>query len=106
LKFNGVIIAKYLDSSQHFYPTIVLHQIITNDTLRFYLIHEKSQLYEFLEKGDIISKKANLNILTIKRSGAVLSKKIDFGCKDTLAKRSIRFSSANVSDFVELNCGL
>jgi hypothetical protein len=82
IKFNGRIIDKYLDSAEHLYPTIIIKQIDAKEFIHINLIHEKSDLFNYLQIGDTISKRKDQNIITIIRQADTIIRNIDFGCID------------------------
>ena len=54
LVFNGVIINKYYDKTEHSYPTLDL-KALTNDSIqKINLIGEKSNLFNMLQISDTI----------------------------------------------------
>lgn len=86
IHFNGKIIEKYIDQYEHLYPTIILRQNEMEKPYKFRIINEKSNLYDFLKVGDIISKDTNRNEVRIIRDNDTIYKEIDFGYKQNTNK--------------------
>lgn len=86
IHFNGKIIDKYIDQYEHLYPTIILRQNEMEKPYKFRIINEKSNLYDFLKVGDIISKDTNQNEVRIIRVNDTIYKEIDFGYKQNTNK--------------------
>lgn len=82
LTFDGIVIGKYYDKSQHSYPTIELKSLHENSIQKIYLVGEKSNLFNLLSKSDTIFKKKNSALVLIKRNGLFSNlSKANFGCK-------------------------
>lgn len=86
IHFDGMIIDKYIDQYEHLYPTIILRQNEMEKPYKFRIINEKSNLYDFLKVGDIISKDTNGNEVRIIRGNDTIYKEIDFGYKQNTNK--------------------
>ena len=85
LNLDGIIINKYYDKSEHSYQTIELKSLYDNTIQKFYLVGEKSNLFNLLCKSDTILKKKHSNLVLRKRKGIYLIvTKADFGCKENL----------------------
>ena len=79
--YNGVVINKFIDSTQHNYPTVVIRQI-DNSIYKFDLTHDKSGLYGFLLIGDTLVKRKGSYNINVSRYEMEKTFELDYGCED------------------------
>jgi hypothetical protein len=79
LYINGRVINKYIDSTQHSYPIV----LITNINLasqKLNLAFDTTDSYLLINIGDSLLKKRDELLLVIKKRKKTIKKIIDFGC--------------------------
>ena len=81
VSYKGVVINKFIDSTQHNYPIVVVRQI-DNSIYKFDLTHDRSGLYRFLQIGDSIVKSKGAYNIEVIRSGMERIFILDYGCDD------------------------
>ncbi|MEX0996973.1 MAG: hypothetical protein WDZ45_07985 [Flavobacteriaceae bacterium] len=64
-EYSGIVINKFIDKEQHDYRTVVIKQEDNEHTVIFSFV--MGGLYEFIEKGDTLSKKSGTLDLQLKR---------------------------------------
>jgi hypothetical protein len=80
--YDYVVINKYIDSSEHSYPTLILQN---KDGYRFKdldFIFDKSNFFYFLNIGDSIKKKKGEDMIRVINSKIDTVLKVDFGCDE------------------------
>lgn len=78
---NGKVAKVFIDSTHHNYETVEL--IVDGETRRnYFLLFEKSGLYNHLLPGDSIFKKENSLELSIVRGYEKIQWTLDYGCKN------------------------
>lgn len=81
IKFSGVVIKKYIDSSQHSSPILEIEDLITGKINTIYLFGDRSNTFEYLNRSDTIFKEAFSSRIQVKRNGTFEDLAfIDFGC--------------------------
>lgn len=81
LSYRGVVINKFIDSTQHNYPTIVIKKM-DNSRFKFDLTHDKSGIYNFLLIGDTIVKRKESYQIEVSRNGMKNTFVLDYGCDE------------------------
>jgi hypothetical protein len=79
-KYDYLILNKYLDSTQHSYPTLVMQDAKGNKFESQDLIMDNSGLFDFLITGDSITKKQGSDLVRVKNSKIDTTFQADFGC--------------------------
>ena len=74
------MINKYIDSSQHSYPTLILQDDRGDHFKNLDLIFDKGDLFDFLSVGDSIKKEKGTAMVTVINSKMDTTIKVDFGC--------------------------
>lgn len=81
IELNGKIIDKYINSSEHSYPMIIVgNKNLHNDTLNF--DSDTTNFFHFIQIDDDVQKKLNDNLIFVTRLNTVYKIKIDFGCEE------------------------
>jgi hypothetical protein len=81
MSFNGVILQKYIDSTQHSYKTIVIKNFGNTKPQELLLDFDRTNTYNMLKIHDTIYKEIHNDSLFIVRNNQKrLLSKIDFGC--------------------------
>jgi hypothetical protein len=62
---EGVVLRKYLDSTDHHYEKVVIENLSVNCNF----VSEKSRIYFFIEKGDSLYKPLNSTTISVYRKG-------------------------------------
>lgn len=78
--YDYLILNKYLDSTQHSYPTLVLQDAQGNKFENQDLIVDNSGLFDFLTIGDSIKKKQGTVLVRVKNNKTDTTFEADFGC--------------------------
>ncbi|WP_298341482.1 hypothetical protein [uncultured Algibacter sp.] len=78
--YSGLVSKKYIDSTNHLNKTIKLTKNKGKDIVIFN--YDKSGAYDYIQSGDIISKKSDNYDLIINRNGRVVVFEINYECKD------------------------
>ena len=78
--FNYLVVNKYIDSSQHSYPTLILQDKAGNQYKDYDLNFDNSAVYDLLSVGDSINKGIQTDLVRIKNSKIDTTVKVDFGC--------------------------
>jgi len=82
LNLNGVIINKYFDRTQHSYPTIEIRSIENDSIQKFYLVRDRSNLFNLLRINDTILKEIKYAVVFRKQNGEFIKlDSVDFDCK-------------------------
>lgn len=79
-KYDYLIVNKYLDSTQHSYPTLILQDAKGNKFESQDLIMDNSGLFDFLSIGDSIKKQKGTVLVNVKNSTTDTTFEADFGC--------------------------
>ncbi|PWU02597.1 MAG: hypothetical protein C5B52_05080 [Bacteroidetes bacterium] len=88
LELNGVVIAKYFDSMQHSYPTVIIKNIDSAKLITLNLVNDTSNSYLSIIVDDAIYKPKNqIEIMVKRKGGNSFTKKIDFGCKENILQK-------------------
>lgn len=83
LKLSGVIINKFIDSSEHSYPLIIIRDTLQKGKVAINLIYDTTKAYNILNIGDSIKKDFGSLYIQKKVSGKYLKlSRIDFGCDE------------------------
>ncbi len=64
-EYSGKVIDKFIDKEQHNYKTLIIKQVKTEHKVIFSFV--KDGLYDYIEKGDTLSKKSGTLDLRLKR---------------------------------------
>ena len=80
--FNYLLVNKYIDSTQHSYPTLILEDKNGNQFKDFDLVSYNSSLFDLLSVGDSINKEKQTDLVRIKNSRIDTTVKVDFDCDD------------------------
>lgn len=81
LKFSGVVVKKYIDSSQHSSPIVEIEDLMTGKIDTIYLFGDRSNAFDYLNRSDTIFKVAFSRRIQVKRNGTFENlASIDFGC--------------------------
>ena len=80
LTIDGIVSKKYIDSTQHSYPIIVIQNSHEKKLDTLNLVFEKTGAFQVISLYDTIQKKANDDVLIIISGTTHTSKRIDFGC--------------------------
>lgn len=78
--FDGFVVEKYIDSTQHSFPIIKIMNK-DNSMVELNLIRDSSNSFFNFNVGDTVIKKSGEKGLYIKKNGVFVEKIIDFGCK-------------------------
>jgi len=76
-KFNGIVVNKFLDSTNHRYQTLLLRDSTSQNILKIYFINEKSKFYLNVKKGDYIRKESGSLIISNMTTGIIDTLKFD-----------------------------
>ncbi len=79
-KYDYVLINKYLDSTQHSYPTLILQDSQGNKIKNQDLIKDNSGLFDFVNIGDSIKKKEGDSLVNVINNRLDTIIEVDFGC--------------------------
>jgi hypothetical protein len=79
-KYDYLILNKYLDTTQHSYPTLILQDATGNKFVNQDLILDRSELFDFLTIGDSIKKQQGTVLVNIINSKTDTTFEVDFGC--------------------------
>ncbi len=63
LKLNAIVIAKFSDSLNHNYNTLILKDIPTGHQIKLYIINESSGFYWHVTTGDCLNKESQSLII-------------------------------------------
>ena len=81
IKLNGIVLKKYIDSSQHSYPTIEVENLQDFKIEKLNLDLDTSGIYYKVNIYDTLAKEIGEDeIFVIKNKEKILLSKIDFGC--------------------------
>ena len=80
--YDYLIINKYIDSSEHSDPTLVLQDNKGYQFKNVDLIFDKTDLFDFLSIGDSIKKKKGADLIRVVNSQIDTTLKVDFGCDE------------------------
>jgi hypothetical protein len=81
INLNGILTNKFIDSSEHSYPILVINNFdSTVETIN--LVFDITNLFSVVDIGDSIFKKRNETWLEIKNNNKHFKRNIDFGCSD------------------------
>lgn len=80
-KYDYLVVNKYLDSTQHSYPTLVLQDSQGNIFQNQDLLMDNSGLFDFLTSGDSIRKQQGTVLVKVKNNKIDTTFKVDFGCE-------------------------
>ncbi len=81
IKLNGVVINKYVDSSQHSYKTIEVMDLKDSTVIKLILDFDTTNLFNHISLHDTIYKGKNEDsIFVIKGERNYFLSKVDFGC--------------------------
>lgn len=81
LSLNGIIISKYIDSSNHSFPTIEIKNFKSTNTEKLLLDLDTSNLYNQLHIGDTVLKPKNGDtIFRLESNKLHFISKVNFGC--------------------------
>ena len=80
--YDYVVVNKYIDSSEHSYPTLILQDKKGNSLQNVDLIFDKSDLFDFLSIGDSIKKGTGTDIIRVLNSKIDTTFKVNFGCDE------------------------
>jgi hypothetical protein len=81
LSLNGIVKSKYIDSSNHSFPTIEIKNFKSNNTEKLLLDLDTTNLYNQLNIGDTIFKSKNKDaIFRIESHKQYFISKVNFGC--------------------------
>lgn len=87
LVFDGVIINKYYDKTDHSNPTLDVKTLNNDSIQKINLIGEKSHLFNLLQISDTIMKEKHSDVVMRKRNGTCTGYiKADFNCKNSSIK--------------------
>lgn len=75
---NGIVTQKYIDSTQHSTPIIIVSNF-NSKSITIDLFGDTSSSFDVITIGDTIYKPLYSDTLTI-RNGSVITRKIDFEC--------------------------
>ena len=79
---DGAVLKKYIDSSQHSFPTIEIKDIKDFEIEKLNLALDTSGIYNKINVNDTLSKETGKEeVFVIKGKKKILLAKIDFGCK-------------------------
>lgn len=78
---NGIVTAKYLDSTQHNFPRINF-TTFTGKLGYEYIINEHNNIYDQISVGDTIVKNQNSLKIVIKKGVYVINTEFNYACKD------------------------
>lgn len=84
-RYSGIIIKKFIDKDQHNYKKVILKK--DSKTQVILLDQEEGGLFEYLEKGDSISKKGGELILKIVREEKDSIYKLNYYCLTQKGKK-------------------
>lgn len=81
LKFSGIIINKFIDSSEHSYPLIIVKDTDVRENITINLVYDTTKTFNILNIGDSIKKEFG-SLYIQKKVGSKYIKlaRIDFGC--------------------------
>ncbi len=81
IKLNGIVLKKYIDSSQHSFPTIEIENLKDYKIEKVNLNLDTSGIYNKISVNDTLSKETGKDeVFLIKGEEKILLAKIDFGC--------------------------
>lgn len=81
IKLNGIVLKKYIDSSQHSFPTIEIENLKDYKIEKLNLNLDTSGIYNKISVNDTLSKETGKDeVFVIKGKEKILLAKIDFGC--------------------------
>jgi hypothetical protein len=78
--FNYLVVNKYIDSTQHSYPTLILKDKNGNQFKDIDLVSDNSSLFDLLSVGDSINKERQTDLVRIKNGKIDTTVKVDLGC--------------------------
>lgn len=81
ISYDGVVKAKYLDSTEHYYRTVVL-----NDSQFLLMNWDESGLYDFIQTKDSIVKNSGSYEVMLFRDSMKYTFTIDYGCGNMAQK--------------------
>lgn len=79
-RINGAVSEKYIDSSQHSYPTVIIRGYDSTTSL-INLVFDTTNTFKIINIGDVVIKDSNSQYLIIQHKGIQTTKYLDFGCK-------------------------
>ena len=81
LSLNGIVISKYIDSSNHSFPTIEIKNFKSTNTEKLLLDLDTSNVYNRLNIGDTVFKSKNSDtIFRVESKKQYFISKVNFGC--------------------------
>jgi hypothetical protein len=81
-EYNYIVVNKYIDSTQHSYPTLILRDSLGNQFSSTDLNFDRSGLFDILSIGDSIEKKTGTGLVTVSNSKLDTTIMVDFGCNE------------------------
>ena len=81
LNLNGILANKFIDSSEHSYPILIINNF-DSTVEKINLVLDTTNLFSVVDIGDSIFKKKNETWLEIKSNNKHFKRNIDFGCSD------------------------
>jgi len=79
---DGVVVNKYIDSSQHSYPTLEIKNLKNLELNKLNLVLDTTSFYDDVSVSDTIYKELNNDsVFRFKNGIKCFILKIDFGCK-------------------------
>jgi hypothetical protein len=85
VRYNGIIIKKYIDTNQHNYKKVILKEDIETQVILF--DQEEGGVFQYLEKGDSISKKDGDLTMKIVRGEKDSIYKLNYYCLTQKSKK-------------------
>lgn len=83
-QYNGIIVNKYIDSSQHSYHTLEIKNFNDPNVLKLILEFDTTELFFQAEIKDTIKKNLGSDTVYVINISGKSQYIINFGCKDTL----------------------
>lgn len=80
--FKYLVVNKYIDSTEHSYPTLVLEDKNGNKFKDFDLVSYNSRLFDLLSVGDSMNKEMETDLVRIKNNRIDTTININFDCDD------------------------
>ncbi|MEJ8820319.1 hypothetical protein [Lacibacter sp. H407] len=80
IKLDGILIKKYIDSSQHSFPTLEVQNLGDSRVEKLNLNLDASGFYDKINLLDTLYKEVGKDEVYIKNNGKKIIMKIDFGC--------------------------
>lgn len=80
--FSGVVIKKFKDESEHYFPTIMIDQIGEKSSIKIEFQNELSGFYNFVKEGDTLHKESDtLQIVVARNNNQRVNKTLSYGCQ-------------------------